>query len=62
MVYPVDPQHFVCASSTVSRCLAEAFTKNPKQKGYHETDCTTLHSYEDVFSETAFDTLPQCQK
>jgi hypothetical protein len=28
MVHLVDPHHFVCASSTVSRCLAEVFTKN----------------------------------
>jgi hypothetical protein len=28
MVHPVDPQHFVHASSTVSRRLAEAFSKN----------------------------------
>jgi hypothetical protein len=28
MVYPVNPQHFVHASSTVSGCLAEAFAKN----------------------------------
>jgi hypothetical protein len=25
MVHPVDPHHFVCASSMVSGCLAEAF-------------------------------------
>jgi hypothetical protein len=28
MVHPVDPHHFVRASSTVSRHLAEAFAKN----------------------------------
>jgi hypothetical protein len=28
MVHLVDPRHFVCASSTVSRRLAEAFAKN----------------------------------
>jgi hypothetical protein len=27
MVHPVDPHHFVCASSTVSGRLAEAFAK-----------------------------------
>jgi hypothetical protein len=60
MVHPVDPQHFVCASSMVSRCLAEAFAKNLKPKGFHEMVPTTLHSYKDVFSETAFNTVPQC--
>jgi hypothetical protein len=33
MVHPVDPHHFVCASSTVSRRLAEVFAKNSKPKG-----------------------------
>jgi hypothetical protein len=28
MVHPVDPHHFVCASSTVSGHLVEAFAKN----------------------------------
>jgi DNA integrity scanning protein DisA with diadenylate cyclase activity len=46
----------------VSRCLAKAFAKNSKPKGFHETIPSTLHSHEDVFSETAFDTLPECQK
>jgi hypothetical protein len=30
MVYLVNPHHFVCASSTVSGRLAEAFAKNSK--------------------------------
>jgi hypothetical protein len=59
MVHLVNPQHFVCASSTVSGCLAEASTKNSTPKGFHEIVPTALHSYEDVFSKMAFDTLPQ---
>jgi hypothetical protein len=62
MVYLVDPQHFVCASSTVSRRLAEASAKNLTLKGFHKIIPTALHSYEDVFSEMAFDTLPQRRK
>jgi hypothetical protein len=62
MVHPVDPQHFVRASSTVSGRLAKASAKNSMSKGFHEIVPTALHSYEDVFSEMAFDTLPQCQK
>jgi hypothetical protein len=62
MVHPVDPQHFVRASSTVSGRLAKASAKNSMPKGFHEIVPTALHSYEDVFSETAFDTLPQRQK
>jgi hypothetical protein len=58
MVHPVDPQHFMCASSTVSGHLAKASAKNSTPKGFHEIVPTVLHSYEDVFSETAFDTPP----
>jgi hypothetical protein len=62
MVHPVDPQHFMRASSTVSRHLAEASAKNSMPKGFHEIVPAVLHSYEDVFSKTAFGTLPQRQK
>jgi hypothetical protein len=59
MVHPVDPHHFVCASSMVSRRLAEAFAENSKPKGFEDIVPTTLHEYADVFSETAFDSLPE---
>jgi hypothetical protein len=62
MVHPVDPQHFVRASSTVSRCLAEASTKNLKPKDCQDIVPTSLHAYADVFSETAFDSLPERRK
>jgi hypothetical protein len=62
MVHPVDPHHFVCASSTVSGRLAEAFAKNSKPKGCEDIVPTTLHEYADIFSETAFDSLPECRK
>jgi hypothetical protein len=62
MVHPVDPHHFVHASSTVSRHLAEAFAKNSKPKGFEDTVPTSLHTYADVFSETAFDSLPERHK
>jgi hypothetical protein len=58
----VNPQHFVHASSTVSGRLAEAFTKNLKLKDFHDIVPTSLHTYVDVFSETAFDSLPECRK
>jgi hypothetical protein len=57
MVHPVNPHHFVRASSTVSRCLAEAYAKNSKPKCFEETVPTSLHAYANVFSETAFDSL-----
>jgi hypothetical protein len=62
IVHPVDPHHFVHASSTVSGCLAEAFAKNSKLKGFEDMVPTSLHTYADVFSETAFDSLPERRK
>jgi hypothetical protein len=62
LVHPVDPHHFVRASSTVSRRLVEAFAKNSKPKGFEDIVPMTLHEYADVFSETAFDSLPKRRK
>jgi hypothetical protein len=62
MVHPVDPHHFVHASSTVSGHLVEAFSKNSKPKGFEDIVPTSLHTYADIFSETAFDSLPECRK
>jgi hypothetical protein len=62
MVHPVDPHHFVRASSMVSRRLAEAFAKHSKPNGFEDIVPTTLHGYADVFSETAFDSLPEHHK
>jgi hypothetical protein len=62
MVHPVNPHHFVCASSTVSGHLVEAFAKNSKPKGFEDIVPMSLHSYADVFSETAFDSLPEHRK
>jgi hypothetical protein len=42
MVHPVDPHHFVCASSTVSGRLAEAFSKNSKLKGFEDIVYTPM--------------------
>jgi hypothetical protein len=62
MVHPVDPHHFVCASSTVSGRLAEVFAKNSKLKGFEDIVPTSLHTYTNVFSEMAFDSLPEHHK
>jgi hypothetical protein len=62
MVHPVNPHHFVCASSMVSGCLAEAFAKNSQPKGFKDIVPMSLHTYADVFSETAFDSLPERRK
>jgi hypothetical protein len=62
MVHPVDLHHFVRALSTVSRHLAEAFAKNSKPKGFEDMVPMSLHSYADVSSEMAFDSLPERHK
>jgi predicted aspartyl protease len=62
MVHLVNPHHFVCALSTVSRHLAEAFAKKSKLKGFEDIVPTSLHTYANVFSETAFDSLPERHK
>jgi hypothetical protein len=62
VVHPVDLHHFVRASSTVSGRLAEAFSKNSKPKGFEDIVPTSLHSYANIFSETAFDSLPEHHK
>jgi hypothetical protein len=62
MVHLVDPQHFVHASSTVSGCLAEASTKDLKPKDFQDIVPTSLHAYADIFSKTAFDSLPERRK
>jgi hypothetical protein len=43
----------------VSRRLAEAFAKNSWPKGFEDIVLMSLHTYADVFSETAFDALPE---
>jgi hypothetical protein len=62
MVHLVDPHHFVCASITVSGRLVEASAKNSKPKGFEDIVPTSLHTYADVFSETAFGSLPEHRK
>jgi hypothetical protein len=43
----------------VSRHLAEVFAKNSKPKGCEDIVPTSLHAYADIFSEMAFDSLPE---
>jgi predicted aspartyl protease len=62
MVHLVDPHHFVHASSTVSGRLVEVFAKNSKPKGFEDIVPMSLHTYADIFSETAFDSLPERRK
>jgi hypothetical protein len=46
----------------VSRCLAVAYTKNSKPKHFEETVPTSLHTYPDVFSKTAVNSLQERRK
>jgi hypothetical protein len=62
IVHLVDPHHFVHASSTVSGRLAEVFAKNSQLKGFEDIVPMSLHTYADVFSETAFDSLLERHK
>jgi hypothetical protein len=62
MVHPVNPHHCVHASSMVSGHLAEVFAKNSKLKGFEDIVPMSLHTYADIFSETAFNSLPECHK
>jgi hypothetical protein len=59
MVHLVYPHHFVRASSTVSGRLAEVFAKNSKPKDFEDIVPTSLHTYANVFSEMAFDSLSE---
>jgi hypothetical protein len=62
MSHLVNPYNFICALSTMLRCLAEASAKNTQPKGLQDIVPMALHTYVDVFSKTAFNTLPQHQK
>jgi hypothetical protein len=59
MVYLVSPHYFVRASSTVSGHLAETSLQDSKPKCFEDTVPMSLHAYANVFSETAFDSLPE---
>src|SRR3981189_2765052 len=61
-IHGKDAEHFVRAASTVSQCLAEAFTRNPKATSFHDAVPSSLHEFEDVFSEGAFNHLPKRRK
>jgi hypothetical protein len=46
----------------VSGRLAEAFANNSKPKGFEDIVPMSLHTYADIFSETAFNSLPEHRK
>jgi hypothetical protein len=61
-IYGKDAEHFVKAASTVSQRLAEAFTENSETTSFRDVVPSSLHKFEDVFSEGAFYHLPKCRK
>src|SRR3981189_2064619 len=61
-IHGEDAEHFVRAASTVSQRLAEAFTRTSKATSFRDAIPSSLHEFEDVFSEGAFDHLPKCRK
>src|SRR3981189_1502623 len=61
-IHSEDAEHFVRAASTVSQRLAEAFTKNSKATSLRDAVPSSLHEFEDIFSEGAFDHLPKQRK
>src|SRR3981189_2885876 len=61
-IHGEDAEHFVRAASTVSQCLAEAFTKNSKVTSFRNAVPSSLHEFEDIFSEGTFDHLPKRRK
>jgi hypothetical protein len=52
---------FVCMLSNISQCLAEVFHKNMMPKTFHESVPTHLHDFEDLFSKSSFNHLPDCK-
>jgi hypothetical protein len=52
---------FVCILSNILQCLAEVFHKNTTPKTFHESVPTHLHNFEDLFSKSSFDHLPDCK-
>jgi transposase InsO family protein len=62
-IFPEDTSHFIRAtSSSKSADLAAAFAKNSGTKSFRDLVPESLHDFDDVFSEAAFDALPQRRK
>jgi hypothetical protein len=49
---------FIRATSNILQCLAEAFHKNSQPKSFTESVPTHFHDFEDLFSKSSFDRLP----
>ena len=61
-IHPDSPPQSIRAMQTVSQRLAEAFTKNSDTKSFRDLAPDCLHDFDDVFSEGAFDSLPEPRK
>jgi hypothetical protein len=51
-IHNKDAKHFVRAASTVSQRLAEAFTRNSKATSFRDAVPSSLHEFEEVFSDS----------
>src|SRR5271155_4800723 len=56
-IFTPRPQEEICASSTISTCLVEAFKVNSETTLPSVPDY--LHEFKDVFSKKSFDVLPE---
>ena len=56
------PSQSIRAVQTVSQRLADAFVKNSEMKSFRDLAPECLHDFDDVFSEGAFDSLPERRK
>jgi hypothetical protein len=61
-IHPFASPQSIRAVQTVSQLLAEAFTKNSDTKSFCDLAPECLHDFDDVFSEGAFDSLPEPRK
>jgi hypothetical protein len=61
LIYLADPKRSI-NTTTVSGRLAEASAKNSEPKGFEDIVPTSLHTYANVFSETAFNSLLEQHK
>jgi len=62
LVTSLPPEEvFVHALLTTLQQLAEAFHKNTEPKTFCNSVLTHLHDFEDMFTKSSFDALPNCK-
>jgi hypothetical protein len=61
-LYLDNPLEFIWATSMVSQCLMEAFTKHVDEKSFCDVVPEALHKFGKVFVKESFDTLLERRK